>query len=73
MRQSLGGRAELPCDWENITEAVRESVKKTLVYCLDRGKKTRRFVGGMKKCKVRQKARASILISVSSANQYKSL
>lgn len=29
MRQSLGGRAELPCDWENIAEAVRESVKKT--------------------------------------------
>lgn len=29
MRQSLGGREELPCDWETIAEAVRENVKKT--------------------------------------------
>lgn len=48
LRQALGGKGELPGDWES-TAVVPNLLRRCLVCLLDRGKRTRRHCGGMKK------------------------
>lgn len=45
----VGKNYQLPVHWESTAAVLKETDKKVLVYLVDRGKKGRKYGGGMRK------------------------